>query len=93
MRTFILRFEADSTGVAKSIEFAGLDAHRAFAILASEPERRRATVWEGTRCLGSVLRTGKGSWELGRTGKPNGRGPAVQDRVVPAVPQRIETRE
>ena len=70
MRTFTIRFEADTTGDARSIEFSGGDPHRAFVILAHEPERRRATIWEGTKCLGSVVRTGRDSWELGSLQEP-----------------------
>jgi len=70
MRTFTLHFEADATGDARSIEFRGEDPHRAFAILAREPERRRATIWEGTKCLGSVVRTGDESWVLGPLPEP-----------------------
>lgn len=70
MRTFTLRFEPDPTGDARSIEFSGEDPHRAFVILAHEPERRRATIWEGTKCLGSVVRTGRDSWELGSMQEP-----------------------
>lgn len=70
MRTFTLRFEADAAGGAQSIEFNGEDPHRAFVILAHEPERRRAMIWEGTKCLGSVVRTGPDSWELGSIQEP-----------------------
>ena len=70
MRTFTLRFEADTTGDARSIEFRGEDPHRAFVILGREPEHRRATIWEGTKYLGSVVRTGRDSWELGSLQEP-----------------------
>ncbi len=72
MRTFTLRLEADATQGPRSIEFVGLDAHQAFVILAREPERRQAAVWEGATCLGSVLRTGKDSWEFASQCNPIG---------------------
>lgn len=70
MRTFTIHFEASAAGEARSIEFNGEDAHQAFAILARERAQCRATVWEGARCLGSVLRTGKDSWEIGQLREP-----------------------
>lgn len=63
-RTFILHIDQDDLGEPRRIEFDGEDPHLAFGILEREGVGRSASLYEGTRLLGQLKRTGRDFWEL-----------------------------
>ena len=62
MATYRIHFADDGIGEAKVLEFDGEDPHDAFVLLKHETGRRRATVWEGEKKLGTLERTSDDLW-------------------------------
>ncbi|TCM13986.1 hypothetical protein EDF56_11511 [Novosphingobium sp. PhB165] len=65
MTVYTLKFAKDRHGPAKDIQFEGGDPGAALQFAETEPPDRRAELWEGSRKLCVIRRTGDDVWQVG----------------------------
>ncbi len=61
MQTYRLKLTDDGIGIAKFIDFDGLDASSALSVLSNESGGRRAELWDGARLVCTIERDSEGS--------------------------------